>query len=74
MASDWRPSPEIVNRCTFKYDDELANNPPSGRYGSHSIECPCKPNLSLHLRSMLCEYSSVEEEDGEFDNGNGRRV
>ena len=74
MASDWRPIPEIVNGRTFKYDDELANNPPSGRYGTHGIECPCEPNLLLHLRSMLCEYACVEEEDGEFDRGDGRRI
>ena len=23
---------------------------------------------------MLCKYASVEEEDGEFDDGDGRRV
>ena len=74
VASDWRPSPEIVNGRTLKYNDELANNPPCGCYGSHGIEGPCEPNLLLHLRSMLCEYACVEEEDGEFDYGDGRRV
>ena len=74
VASDWRPGPEIMNGCTFKYNDELANNPPSCRYGRHGIECPCEPYLLLHLRSMLCEYACIEEEDGEFDYGDGRGV
>ena len=74
MTSDRLPIPEIVNGCTLKYDDELASNPPSGRYDSHGIECPCEPNLLLHLCSMLCEYACVEEEDGEFDYGDGRRI
>ena len=74
MTSDRLPIPEIVNGCTLKYDDELASNPPSGRYDSHGIECPCEPNLLLHLCSMLCEYACVEEEDGEFDYGDGRCI
>ncbi len=74
MASDWHPIPEIVNGRTFKYDDELGGNPPDGRYGTHGIECPCEPNLLFHLRSMLCEYACVEEEDREFDYGDGRRI
>ena len=59
---------------TFKYDNELASNPPSGRYDSHSIKRPCEPDLLLHFRSMFCEYACVEEEDGEFDYSDGRRV
>ena len=74
MARLWLPIPKVVNGRTLKYDDELANNPPRGRYGSHGIECPCEPNLLLHLCGMLCEYACVEEEDGEFDNGDGRGI
>ena len=74
MTSLRLPIPEIMNGRTFKYNNELASNPPSSRYGSHGIECPCEPNLLLHFCSMLCKYASVEEEDGEFDDGDGRRV
>ena len=74
VSGDRLPIPKVVNGRALKDYDKLAYHPPQECDDTHHIQCSLEPDLCRHLGGMLGEDARIEEEDGEFDHSDRRRV
>ncbi len=68
------PIPEVVDRRTLEDGEKLTDYPPGECDSAHCVQGPLEPDLGGQFGGVLGEDAGVEEEDGEFDHGDGGGV